>query len=270
MSAAHRFRYSLVAGATAVVIGVGFTVVGFHRQSADSSSPTSRTAADAPLAAAPPAYAGAPGSGPDLLLDDAATATQPSSSAPAAPTSRSATPTSKAPTKATSKPATSKPRPTRTRTTAPTTPAQPDAPATGGSILDQVLAHINAARTAENLNPYTLDTGLSKAAALHNGLMIGGCGLSHQCSGEGGIGDRFSAQGVSWRSAGENIGYGSSGSSDAALIKAANGLTDGMLAEVAPNDGHKKNLLSTGFKKIGLSVVRDGNGITWMTQDFVG
>jgi uncharacterized protein YkwD len=100
--------------------------------------------------------------------------------------------------------------------------------------------------------------------------MIGGCGLSHQCSGEGGIGDRFSAQGVSWRSAGENIGYGSSGSGDAAMIKAANGLTDGMLAEVAPNDGHKKNLLSTGFKKIGLSVVRDGNGITWMTQDFVG
>jgi uncharacterized protein YkwD len=99
--------------------------------------------------------------------------------------------------------------------------------------------------------------------------MIGGCGLSHQCSGEGGIGDRFSAQGVKWTSAGENIGYGSAGSSDADIIKAANGLTDSMLAEVPPNDGHKKNLLNTGFKQIGLSVVRDSKGLVWLTQDFV-
>jgi uncharacterized protein YkwD len=99
--------------------------------------------------------------------------------------------------------------------------------------------------------------------------MINGCGLSHQCSGEGGIGDRFTAQDVKWTSAGENIGYGSAGGSDAEIVKAANGLTDSMLAEVAPNDGHKKNLLNTGFQHIGLSVVRDAKGLVWMTQDFV-
>jgi uncharacterized protein YkwD len=74
---------------------------------------------------------------------------------------------------------------------------------------------------------------------------------------------------VRWSSAGENIGFGSSGSSDAQIIKAANGLTDSMLAEVPPNDGHRKNLLNKGFKRIGLSIVRDAKGITWMTQDFV-
>ena len=42
-----------------------------------------------------------------------------------------------------------------------------------------------------------------------------------------------------------------------------------MLAEKPPNDGHRKNLLNTGFKHIGLSIVRDAKGITWMTQDFV-
>ena len=99
--------------------------------------------------------------------------------------------------------------------------------------------------------------------------MIDGCGLSHQCSGEKGLGERFSAQGVSWSSAGENIGFGSSGSSDAQKIKAANGLTDSMLAETPPNDGHRKNLLNKGFGHIGLSIVRDSKGITWMTQDFV-
>ena len=144
------------------------------------------------------------------------------------------------------------------------------APATSGSVLDQVLDHINGARAEEGLGALSLDTSLSKAAALHNQRMIDGCGLSHQCSGEGGIGDRFSAQGVQWRSAGENIGFGFAGDSNAELVKAANGLCDSMLAEVPPEDGHRKNLLSKGFKRIGLSVVRESGGKVWLTQDFVG
>lgn len=274
ISAAHRFRYTLAAGATAVVIGVGFTVVGFNRQG--SGSPN-RASGDAPLVVEPPAYAAGPG-GDDLLLDDAATV--PGSASPSAP-ANSITPTSKLPptsrppaiskppaTEATTKP---KPKPTKAKTSAPAAPSQPaDAPATSGSILDQVLAHLNAARADEGLAAYTLDASLSKAAALHNQLMIDACGLAHQCSGEDGIGGRFSAQGVQWSSAGENIGYASAGAGDADIVKAANGLTDSMLAEVPPEDGHRKNLLSGGFKLIGLSVVRDGKGVVWMTQDFVG
>jgi uncharacterized protein YkwD len=268
ISAAHRFRYTLVAGATAVVIGVGFTVVGFNRQGPASPD---RASGDVPLAVAEsPAYAGGPGTGADLLLDDAATTALPGSAAPSAPaTSATPTPTSKPPaTKATTRP---KPKPTKAKTSPPAAPSRPaDAPAISGSILDQVLAHINAARADENLAAYTLDASLSKAAALHNQLMIDGCGLSHQCSGEDGIGGRFSAQGVQWSSAGENIGFGSAGADDADIVKAANGLTDSMLAEVPPEDGHRKNLLSSGFKRIGLSVVRDDKGVVWMTQDFVG
>jgi uncharacterized protein YkwD len=132
-----------------------------------------------------------------------------------------------------------------------------------------VLGHINDARARAGLPAFTFSADLSKASALHNQLMIDGCGLSHQCPGEGGIGERFSAQGVQWTAAGENIGVGSSGSSNAAIIQAANGLTDSMLAETPPNDGHRKNLLSSSFKRIGLSVVRDGSGSTWLTQDFV-
>jgi len=259
ISAVRRFRYTLVAGATAVVIGVGFTVVGFQQRSADSPSPAS---ADGPLVVAQsPAYPA--DTGPDLLLDDAA---RPESAVPSASVTSPA-PTSKPPaSKATTKPTV---KPTKRRTTAPTTkPAT--APVTSGSILDQVLAHINAARADEDLAAYTLDASLSKASALHNQLMIDGCGLEHQCSGEAGIGVRFSAQGVRWSSAGENIGYASSGSGTAAIVDAANGMTDRMLAEVPPDDGHRLNLLSSDFKRIGLSVVRDGDGIVWMTQDFVG
>lgn len=262
MTAARRFQYTLVAGATAVVIGAGFTVVGLNRQ---ASPPATRTAADVPLvAAAPTAEPGTgPGAGTDLLDDTVA----PSSPAPVAP-STSPTPVAKAPTTATKKP---RATPTKRRTTAPAERPRPkNAPATSGSVLDQVLDHINDARAGQGLPALSLDTSLSKAAALHNQRMIDGCGLSHQCPGEGGLGERFSAQGVQWSSAGENIGFGFAGAADAELVKAANGLCDSMLAEVPPEDGHRRNLLSKGFKRIGLSVVRESGGKTWLTQDFVG
>jgi len=262
MSAAHRFRYTLVAGATAVVIGAGFTVVGLNRQAAP---PATRAASDVPLVVADPG--GDPGAGTDLLLDDDAPATLPSAAAPSA-RATSATPATKAPVPAVKKLKVTPAKPKAT-TAAPAAKAK-SAPATSGSILAQVLDHINAARAEEDLAPLALDANLSKAAALHNQLMSGACGLEHQCPGEGGIGARFSAQGVQWRSAGENIGYGWAGATDAAIVGAANGLCDSMLAEVPPEDGHRKNLLSTSFKRIGLSVVRESGGQVWLTQDFVG
>lgn len=257
MSAPARFRYTLVAGATAVVIGAGFTVAGVTRQ---PDTAAGRSAADVPLTAPqPPIF---PSDDPALLPSDAASAT--GSVVP------SATTRSPAPDATTSKPA-ARPRRTSPSRTATARPRPgPAAPQTSGSVLDRVLSHINVARAAEDLPAYTLDGNLSRAAALHNQRMIDGCGLDHQCSGEGGIGDRFSAQGVQWRSAGENIGVGSAGSGDDAAVRAANGLTDSMLAERPPDDGHRRNLLSTSFRRIGLSVVRDGDGRIWVTQDFVG
>ena len=248
MSAAARFRYTLVAGATAVVIGTGFTAIGLSRHAeAETVVPS---AADAPLSV----LSESPAPSEAVLLD---VTTSPS--APASPTP--------SPAKASPTPRKTSPSPKRTTTAAKKTAAA--VPSTGDAILDAVLGHINDARTGAGLSVLTLDAQLSKASALHTELMINGCGLEHQCPGESGIGDRFSAQGVSWTSAGENIGFGSSGASDAQIVKAANGLTDSMLAEVPPNDGHRKNLLSTSFKRIGLSIVRDGKGVTWMTQDFV-
>ncbi len=254
LSATARFRYAMVGCATAVVIGVAFTAAGLHQRT--SGVDPSPRAATAPLQLQPsPTGAGG------TLLDDAVDIPTPSPSS-AAPSS---TPASKAPVKTTKAPV---------KTTSPTKKpsgggGSSSLPVTSQTVLTAVLAHINAARSAAGLSAYTLDTKLSKASALHNQKMINGCGLSHQCSGEEGIGPRFSAQGVAWTFAAENIGYGSSGSGDDALISAANGLTDSMLAEKPPNDGHRQNLLNKDLKKIGLSVVRDSKGLTWMTQDFV-
>ncbi len=255
MSAAARFRYTLVAGATAVVIGVGFTVAGLTKNA--EAETTVNTGAQQALTV-DPGTTGADGIGTSAVPT---LAPSPAASTPASPA-----PTKKAPTATPTKKKTATPTPSKTKkkTKAPTAPPQ-----TSGSVAEQVLAHINAARKADGLGTLSLDTNLSKAAAIHNQLMIDGCGLSHQCSGEGGIGTRFSAQGVKWSAAAENIGFGSSGASDSAKVQAANGLTDSMLAEVPPNDGHRKNLLNKDLKRIGLSIVRDSKGITWMVQDFV-
>src|ERR1700752_3659482 len=104
MSAAARFRYAIVAGATAVVIGIGFTAAGFARRGAESPSPRS---ADAPLAAV------APSDQSGDLLDDATAGADASPSTP--PTSPSASATSPAPARTSSRP-----RPRRT-----TPPAAP-------------------------------------------------------------------------------------------------------------------------------------------------
>jgi uncharacterized protein YkwD len=45
-------------------------------------------------------------------------------------------------------------------------------------------------------------------------------------------------------------------------------LTQSMLNEKPPGDGHRLNILSSTFTHIGIAVVRDRSGTVWLTQDF--
>jgi uncharacterized protein YkwD len=99
--------------------------------------------------------------------------------------------------------------------------------------------------------------------------MAGGCGLSHQCPGESALGDRETAAGVRWTAAGENIGEGGPvADTQAAIAQMAVRLTQSMLDEKPPDDGHRKNILSATFTHIGIAVFRDSSGTVWLTQDF--
>lgn len=153
-------------------------------------------------------------------------------------------------------------------TTPPAGPASPGAGLGPGSVLLLVTAHINEARRRVGRAPLTLDAVLCRAADGHTAVMVGGSGMVHQGRGEAELGDRISAAGAPWNTCGENIGYASANPGDAGLVEAANGITDRMLAEVPPEDGHRKNLLDGKFTRVGLSVVRDTRGLCWMTQDF--
>jgi uncharacterized protein YkwD len=138
-----------------------------------------------------------------------------------------------------------------------------------GAPAAQVLALINQARAAAKLPALTVTAGLESSSSAHNLLMADGCGLSHQCPGEPPIGDRETAAGVHWTAAGENIGEGGPVADTIAAIAAmAVGLTQSMLNEQPPNDGHRMNILSTSFTHIGIAVYRDSSGTVWLTQDF--
>ena len=72
-----------------------------------------------------------------------------------------------------------------------------------------------------------------------------------------------------WTAAGENIGEGGPvAATPAAIAQMAVGLTQSMLDEKPPDDGHRLNILSSAFTHIGISVYRDSSGTVWMTQDF--
>jgi uncharacterized protein YkwD len=138
-----------------------------------------------------------------------------------------------------------------------------------GTPADRVLALINQARASAGLPPLTVTAGLDASASAHNLKMADGCGLTHECPGEPAIGARETAAGVNWTAAGENIGEGGPmPDTTAAMAQMAVTLTQDMLNERPPDDGHRLNILSSTFTHIGIAVYRDSAGTVWMTQDF--
>jgi uncharacterized protein YkwD len=138
-----------------------------------------------------------------------------------------------------------------------------------GTPADHVLALINQARASAGLPPLTVTAGLDASASAHNLRMADGCGLTHVCPGEPAIGARETAAGVNWTAAGENIGEGGPmPDTTAAMAQMAVTLTQDMLNEQPPDDGHRLNILSSTFTHIGIAVDRNRSGTVWMTQDF--
>jgi uncharacterized protein YkwD len=151
---------------------------------------------------------------------------------------------------------------------APSAAASPPAPQDGNAAA-QVLALINQARSAAGLPALTITAGLDASSSAHNLRMADGCGLSHQCPGEPSLGVRETDAGVDWTAAGENIGEGGPvADTQAAIAQMAVGLTQSMLDEQPPDDGHRLNILSSTFTHIGIAVYRDSSGTVWLTQDF--
>jgi uncharacterized protein YkwD len=137
----------------------------------------------------------------------------------------------------------------------------------GTSLTQRLFALINRDRAANGLPAYSWNGTLANGAYQHSKRMAQpDCGLSHQCPGEPGPCQRVTNEGIEWMACGENAGYTSHDPDAWTAIK--QNIEQAMLNEQPPGDGHRKNLLSSAFHKIGIGIYIDAQGIIWITEDF--
>lgn len=159
--------------------------------------------------------------------------------------------------------ATPRPKPTATSKTH-ATPAVQGATSLTTQLQQQLFALINQDRANEGLRAYMLNNTMSNGAWQHSQKMAG-CGLSHQCPGEPDPCQRVSNEGISWTSCGENVGYSSPNPTSWGGVQR---IEQSMLNEQPPHDGHRQNLLSSSFHRVGIGIYVDGSGRVWVTEDF--
>ena len=135
-------------------------------------------------------------------------------------------------------------------------------------LAQQLFKQINQDRAANNLPPLAWEPRLEKSARQHDLVMAKGCGLAHQCPNEPDLGTRISQQGVQWQAVGENIGEGGPVFSNDDNWNMVLMIHRGMMGEKPPDDGHRRNLLSKDFHRIGISIYIDSSNTLWLTEDF--
>src|SRR6266849_11151078 len=137
------------------------------------------------------------------------------------------------------------------------TGAQAQGTAEAQQFAQRLFKQINQDRVANNLPPLAWEPRLEKSARQHDLVMAKGCGLMHQCPNEPDLGTRISRQGVQWQTVGENIGEGGPVFSNDDSWNMVSMIHQGMMAEKPPEDGHRRNLLSKDFHRIGISIYID-------------
>jgi uncharacterized protein YkwD len=143
------------------------------------------------------------------------------------------------------------------------------APAVGGEALPiltgspghpdlvaqaQLLEMTELARRQSGLAPFVLDPQLTSVANGHTEDMAKLALLFHDSPTTGSLSDRLRASGVPYQSSAENV----------AFARTLDAVFSGLMA----SPEHRRNILSTEFRRIGVSVSRtDPSGIL-ITQDF--
>ena len=122
------------------------------------------------------------------------------------------------------------------------------------SVAGRVIALTNAQRAAAGLGPVSASGALTAAAAAHSKDQAAQNHMTHTGSNGSTLGQRFSAAGFAWRTAGENVaaGYGSA---------------DSVMNGWMNSPGHKANILNAAFTSIGVAVAYSADGTAYWTMD---
>ena len=130
-------------------------------------------------------------------------------------------------------------------------------PNTGVSQEDQTLLElVNKARADAGVGPLQFDAELMKVAELKAQDMVDNNYFSHQSPTYGSPFDMMRQFGISFKTAGENI--------------AGNRTVEGAFKAWMNSEGHKRNILNSGFNYTGLGIVDSSKYGKMLVQQFIG
>jgi uncharacterized protein YkwD len=136
--------------------------------------------------------------------------------------------------------------------------------ATAKQYANSMLSLVNQERAAHHLRPLTMSPQLLLSAYNHNTRQAKQNTISHQLPGEPFFATRISNAGYHWSTVGENVAWNAD-----RTLSGVQYLERKMYNEVAPENGHRLNILSTQFTNIGIDVYFDNvHHKMWITQDF--
>ncbi|MDR0880764.1 MAG: CAP domain-containing protein [Clostridioides sp.] len=124
-------------------------------------------------------------------------------------------------------------------------------------LQKQVLDIVNAERAKSGLKALTLDAKLSEVATLKSQDMINKNYFDHNSPTYGSPFDMMKKYGITYQTAGENIAMGQKSPQE-------------VMTAWMNSEGHRKNILTSNFTKIGVGVAKNANGTIYWTQMFVG
>jgi len=123
------------------------------------------------------------------------------------------------------------------------------------SYEQRVVQLVNVEREKNGLNPLVLDSSISNVARAKSKDMADNNYFAHQSPTYGSAGDMLRNFGINWSAWGENIASGQN-------------TPEQVVNAWMNSEGHKANILSTNFGKIGVGYVTDSNGTPYWTQMF--
>jgi uncharacterized protein YkwD len=150
----------------------------------------------------------------------------------------------------------------------PAAPAQPVAPVDANfhpAVEYAALEMINESRRQHGVQPLSMDESLRGATRAHSRDMAQRGFFAHVDPDGRGLAERLRAAGIAFGYAAENLGW-SAGYSPLDGV-AANHTQ--MVAEIAPNDGHRRNILNDRLRKVGIGVYTGADGRVYYTCKFV-
>ncbi len=135
------------------------------------------------------------------------------------------------------------------------TKAATEAPTSNASYEERVAQLVNIEREKNGLQPLTLDSSISNVARAKSQDMADNNYFAHQSPTYGGAGDMMRNFGINWSAWGENIASGQD-------------TPEEVVNAWMNSEGHRANILSSNFGKIGVGYVTSANGTPYWTQMF--